>query len=482
MKEKKILIALQGLNVYELNSFGKYVRSPYFNVNKQIIQFFDLLEKSIKEDTTSTLSNEFLWKSIFYDEPYQNQKFLKLNSDLVKLFEEFISQKEFDSMVSLKVNLKIAGVRKRNIEKLYNGILGEIERLEKLEMNQSAQFYLTKYEIEKNIFSLKSENEKKNEKFEIISELNINHISDNLDYFYIAEKLRHYCTLLSWKKMYQLNIEMKNMDSVLKISKSEPYVSIPPISLYYKMHLTYVEEENIQNYFELRNLIKKYIHLFPSDEQREIYSTTLSYCINKINKNQNEFQRETFEIYKEGIDKEILYSKNDLSVTTFRNIVIAALRVDEFDWAENFINEYAQYVDEKYRDNAVEFSLARLEFYRKNYGKVLTHLYKVSYEDVWYNLNAKSILLLSYYELNEFDALESLLQAFKMYIKREKSLSVDRKSHYLNLIKFINALMKTNPREKDKILRLKDEIQSTKGVVSKLWLIEKADAILAQKR
>lgn len=478
MKDLKIMTALTGLNIYELNSFGKYIRSPYFNANKQIITYFDVIEKSIKEDKIAGLNAEYIWKSVFYGENFNNQKLLKLNSDMVKLLEDFIAQKEFDSMVSLRSNLKIAGANKRNLIKLYNGILGEIERLTKQEMNQSAEFYLTKYQIEKNIFSLKTENEKKNEKFEIRSELNINKISDNLDYFYIAEKLRHYCTLLSWKKMYQLDIEMKNMDFVLQLATNEPYVSIPPVSLYYKMYLTYVEGDNVQNYFELRDLIKKYIHLFPADEQRDIYSTAISYCINKGNKNVAIFHKETFDIYKEALMNNILVVNDQMLVTTYRNIVPIALRVEEFDWTENFISEYAQYVDEKYRENAVEFSLARLEFYRKNFGKVLYHLNKVSYEDVWYNINAKTLQIASYYEMQEFDALESLLQAFKMYIKREKSLSMDRKEHYIHLIKFTSALMKINPKEQAKVLKLKEEIVSAKGVVSKPWLIEKVESLI----
>ena len=45
MKDRKIFSALSGLNIYELNSFGKYVRSPYFNVNQQIITYFEILDK-----------------------------------------------------------------------------------------------------------------------------------------------------------------------------------------------------------------------------------------------------------------------------------------------------------------------------------------------------------------------------------------------------------------------------------------------------
>ncbi|MBK8825555.1 MAG: hypothetical protein IPO26_02350 [Saprospiraceae bacterium] len=209
-----------------------------------------------------------------------------------------------------------------------------------------------------------------------------------------------------------------------------------------------------------------------------IYQTAISYCINKGNKNIALFHKESFEIYKEALLNNTLIVNDEILVTTFRNIVPIALRVEEFSWAESFIHDYAKYVDEKYRVNAVEFSLARLEFYRKNYGKVLEHMYKVSYEDVWYNLNTKTLQIASYYELDEFDALESLLQSFKMYIRREKSLSTDRKTHYLHLIKFTSALMKINHRDQQKLLKLKNEIETTQGVVSKPWLIEKVDQLI----
>jgi hypothetical protein len=482
MRDRKITTALTQLSVYELNNFKKYIHSPYFNVNENITRYLELILDWIKKGNfEDDVANEILWKKVYGDMPYHNQKFLKLNSDLVKLLEDFLAQQEYDNMLSLRTNLKLEGVRKHGIEKLYNGIIGELERLEKMEVNQSVEYYYTKYQIEKGLFNLKTENEKKNAKFEIETELNINKISENLDYFYIAEKLRLYCTLLSWKKMYQLDIDMDNMDWVLISAKESKMEGIPPIQIYDKMQKTYVDGENTSHYYELRQIMKKYIHLFPKEEVKEIYSTAISYCVNKGNKNFTEFHSETFTIYKEALEQDIILINNEISPTTFRNIVPIALRVEEFDWAENFIREYSKFVDIKYRDNAVQFSFARLEFYRKNYNLVLDHLNKVNYEDVWYNLNAKSILLLTYYELDELDALESLLQAFKMYIRREKSLTTDRKDHYLNLIKFTLNLMKLSHKDKDKLTKLKTEIANTKGVVSKPWLLEKIDILLKKK-
>lgn len=475
MKDRKIVTSLQALSVYEMNSFVKYVNSPYFNVNKNLVTYLDMLADAIRQNKHNELSSENIWKHLFGTDKFNNQKLLKLSSDLVKLLEDFLGQKEYDDSLSLKSNLKLEGARKRSLDNLYNGILSEVSRLHHHELNQSASFYLTKYEIEKNIFALKTENEKKNEKFEIESGLNINKISDNLDFFYIAEKLRHFCTLLSWKKMYDLDIEMKNMDYVLAVAQQEPYSSIPAINIYYKIHLTYYDSENIANYYELRELIKQHIHKFPVEEQREIYYPAISYCIDKGNKNVSEFHKETFEIYREALKQEILVVNNEMLVTTYRNIVPIALRVEELDWAENFIHEYAGYLDPRYRDNAVEFSLARLEFYRKNYSKVLEHLFRVNYEDVWYILGSKTLQIASYYELDEFDALESLLQSFMMYIRREKSLTQERKTAYQNLIRFTNHLMKIYPRDKNKLQKLLDEIRGTKGVVSKPWLIEKVE-------
>jgi hypothetical protein len=68
-----------------------------------------------------------------------------------------------------------------------------------------------------------------------------------------------------------------------------------------------------------------------------------------------------------------------------------------------------------------------------------------------------------------------------MYIRREKSLTNDRKETYLNLIKFTLNLMKLSHKDKEKLTKLKTEISNTKGVVSKPWLLEKIDILINKK-
>lgn len=131
MKDRKISIALSSLNIYELNSFIKFVQSPYFNVNQSIAQFAQVISEAIKYGNLPILKPQDFWKQVYNNEPYNNQKFLKLNSDLTKLLETFLAQKEFESSESLITNLKLEGAKKRNLENLYSGIISEAERLNK---------------------------------------------------------------------------------------------------------------------------------------------------------------------------------------------------------------------------------------------------------------------------------------------------------------------------------------------------------------
>lgn len=80
---------------------------------------------------------------------------------------------------------------------------------------------------------------------------------------------------------------------------------------------------------------------------------------------------------------------------------------------------------------------------------------------------------MTYYELDEQDALFSFLESFKVYINRHKTVAQERKDLYLNLIKFVKKLTELPPRDRKALQKLKDEIEITKNVASLNWLKEK---------
>jgi len=83
----------------------------------------------------------------------------------------------------------------------------------------------------------------------------------------------------------------------------------------------------------------------------------------------------------------------------------------------------------------------------------------------------------SYYELDEIEALHSLLDTFRVYLNRNKELPSTRRKHYLNTISIVRKLSKIASGNIRQIDKLTKELESTQGVVSKNWIFEKLAAL-----
>ena len=84
--------------------------------------------------------------------------------------------------------------------------------------------------------------------------------------------------------------------------------------------------------------------LFPDNELIDIFNSLASYCIQRVNKGHYKFQREVFDIFKEILKNESLLRDGYITPPVYRNIVFFALRVQEYDWAENFVHEYIDHL------------------------------------------------------------------------------------------------------------------------------------------
>ena len=234
-----------------------------------------------------------------------------------------------------------------------------------------------------------------------------------------------------------------------------------------------MEAENTDHYYKLVGLLEKHGDLFPRNEAEFIYTTALNYCIKKLNQGSHQFLEEYFNVFVILLEKELLITDGELSPWHFRNIVTAALRLGKFEWTANFIKDSQSLLPASMKDNAVSFNLAMLYFYQKKHDKVIELLRSVEYDDLSYNLNSKSMLLQTYYELDEIEPLYSLMETFRTYLNRHKNFPASRRAPYLNLIKFTRQLTKIMPGDKEAIAKLKSDIEETKDVASIVWLRDK---------
>ena len=216
----------------------------------------------------------------------------------------------------------------------------------------------------------------------------------------------------------------------------------------------------------------------PQKEAVELYDSALHYCTGKLNKGIRLFLQEYFDLFENAIEKDIFLEKGELAPWRFNNIIGVALRLGKLDWAENFINKYKSYLPPDNQENTYTFNLARVYFYQNKFEKVLALQRNLEYEDIGYNLISKSMLVLTYYELDEQDALDSFTESFRVFLNRHKNLPQQRRRSYLNLLKYVRRLTRLTPGDKEGVGRLRDEITREKATtVNHEWLLEKLDEL-----
>ena len=98
-------------------------------------------------------------------------------------------------------------------------------------------------------------------------------------------------------------------------------------------------------------------------------------------------------------------------------------------------------------------------------------LQRVTFRDVLYNLNARRMLLRIYYELGEYDALDSLLDSFATYLRRQNELGYHRE-HYSNLIYFVRRLLILGRHGQAERQQLYREVQQKEAVAERDWLLK----------
>jgi hypothetical protein len=79
-----------------------------------------------------------------------------------------------------------------------------------------------------------------------------------------------------------------------------------------------------------------------------------------------------------------------------------------------------------------------------------------------------------FYELDEFDVLESFLESTRAYLFRKKVIAYHR-STFKNFLRFTKKLVKTNPYSTAQRDKLQKEIEEASPLTEKKWLLEKLE-------
>ena len=459
---------ISGLSAAELPLFRAWIGNGASN-DQLLLLLFDYCCGVIRDPKPDTLyTKESAWQSCFGKQKYNDARFRYLNSDLVTRLEEFVLWRGNvkDKRRTEEVLLHEYG--KRGSMKAWYSHFHQFNTYIKEEKVQDADYFSHAWEMEYTHLSLMSAGKANPEPAAITR------AAGYLDRFYLIRKLQICCEIFNVQNVFAQEHQVFLLDEILIHMKNRSYEDVPVILIYYRILMTLRESEKVEHYQSLRQLLRKHENEVTMEELRDMYKYVLNYCIKKINLGNIDWQNELFDIYKTTLENRVLLTDGFLSHRDFKNIVTISLRLRELKWAEEFIPKYVPELQSAERENARMYNTANLLFHKNDFSGALRLLQQVDFSDIFYDLDARSIVLKTWFELDEEASYEYHATAFRTFLKRNKSVSEYQRTIYENLIRYTTRLLKAGTKQKQ-IQALRTEVMSTKNIADLRWLLVKIE-------
>lgn len=448
----KVVDELKSYSEEGLNRFHLFIQSPYFNKSDDLTHFYQefILPTLKSPDKLKAHKHNFTDKYKWTDQKFRKTSHnLFASTKLFKASETLIQSSNITDLLSLfHDNSAQAHTNKPISRKL---------TIDNSDYDFSSNHMMIRYLMIKEHIAL-TDDMSKGQYWTLLSDL--------------IEVIRDYEKSL-------INIELKNLEflgvNFDGANSTDLMLANPVLKIHQEIELMYsgkaIEESlnnilcTLEDYPKINWKIK-----------RDIIVKCANYLIISLNAGQTDLYPLIFKTYKTALDGDYLLLDKDL----YRNIPYLACKSNEFDWALEFVEKYKDRLSLEDRESAYSFTKARTLWYAKDWEGVIRTLRHVEYKDMAYNLLARSYILTCYYELDDYEPLDSLIKSFKVYLRRKRNMSKGRKDSFYNFITTLDHLMKASERtDYKRILKAKEVIANNPSTRNKDWLTEKIDELEA---
>ncbi len=473
LKNTKLIRLIRTFTAAEMNEFGKFVRSPFFNESTKMVKMYNCVKKHFPEFSDTRFTKEKVYSAIYGQSAYDDKKMRDRLFDMQFLADEYLT------ILNLKKNqvkYKMHTLNEfltRNLEvhfeKKHREIISLIEKVVfKNEISFYDEYMLHSKKIEF-YQSAKPVGKRKNffEEFSV-------HVGLFLKYF-TAQMLQNFSVFNNIQSVMKHPFENRFYEEVMKYAdemKLDSYPGIKALRLLIRLH---TEPGITETYHTLKKLYLEYHSKMSSSDRSMIGTELLIYTRMMTRAGNDDFIKESFEMMKLQIELgthplERGYMKRE----TFLVSVDAALSVDEVEWARSFIRKYSGKVDPKQRDDLILWAGGTMLLYELNYNQALKEFSRIRINDYVYYFWVKVPVARIYYELQEYEKLFMLIDSFKHYVSSNHLIPEYPKAWYSSFFSILCKLTKLAVDfDEHKLLELNREVKNSGFSSNNSWLKKK---------
>ncbi|MBA2422772.1 MAG: hypothetical protein H0V61_06060 [Chitinophagales bacterium] len=291
-------------------------------------------------------------------------------------------------------------------------------------------------------------------------------------------KLKFSAIQLNNKYVYKHDINPTLLREIIEHSRRKSLQGNAAIFCYSHALLLQLDQDPKNHLKELQQSMTEHSDSIDEDDLRILSKLTENYCVRQINKGLHEYYEMLYQLMTDRFSRE-----SKLSAVEFKNFITICLRSEKAGEVLKFIDESrGKIFPDEIREDAVNYAMARYYFHEKDYNHVLKLLQQVSYFDPFYKIDSKKLLIQTYYELEEWDSLESAMNAFRVFIHRNKAISEVHKLNNQNFINLLFQLIPLHSGQSKKLLKLKNTIAKKEALAERDWLLKKMAVLERQPK
>ncbi len=426
---------LERLSVIELNRFQKFVDSPYFNADQRLSALSEFFIQKIKSETPEQLQREALFHLIWPQEPFAYARINQLLTELKRLLDrflaiEYVQQKDFRLDFAL-----LQTANERGWDKLYRQAFRQSEKHLISDFQRPEELAYFQYELARSAdyFALSRKDREHTPSLE--------QALFHLQAFSLLASLKHVCELLNRQHILPSEPQNEKLENLIQQieERSSRFLQDPYVLLYYEL-MCMLREEKHAHFEQLCTLLRQNKTAFSFIVRKELNQYARNFCIRKINQGETAYYAELLTLYEEALQDDLLWEESFISAGEFKNIVSLSLRLRRYSWAKSFMESYSDRIRPAQREAVLAYNEAHLMYAEGALQQAIRSLRSQHFEDVYYELGARTLLLKIYFELEEETGFWALVHAFGNFLRRHKQISAYQKEVHLNFIKLIKKL------------------------------------------
>lgn len=467
MADSKLTNLLKTLSPEEFKKFEKFIDSPYHNKGRDLIPFFKILKSYYPGFSDTKLTNEYIYKKLFPEKKYDNVRsenlIRTLSSHMFRICKDFLIQIELEKQQSKKKYFLLNQLRKKKLYKEFDKEFSgtDFDEEEKGNLGSFVDSHL--------LCSVKRDCSLERDDFINAFEYTIQ-ASENISAAAMISAFK-FEDEKNLGKAYGINIRRNFLDAILGNFDSVNFlgdlreVNVSHFSymqIYQGIYMMNKHKDKKEYYHQLKELLKKYSHLFGQPENYVLWNIMQTYCgVNRMG------YAETLDIQKYTLENNMYkpHHSENFHVVLFRNIVLNATAAGDYEWLEKFIEKYHTELHEMHRDNMKVYSMAYLYFAKRDFEKALENILEIKLNLFLFKTDVKILQLKIFYELGYFEEALSLVSATLSYLHESKYLNELHRENISIFAKCFRDLIKikSGPEHSpDELFRLK---QQTKKIL-----------------